>query len=127
MKQVRIRSISGNQVSPWIYIQEEVKQNETPQIKQEVKIKELNTKPKSKHGSQYSRFKYSENQYGKIDGLTTMSSIEILKTPIRIKLKDGEWLYIQQTNIEGACPAIRIRNRYGNSTSPWVYLQQKEV
>ncbi|MDA1976976.1 hypothetical protein [Bacillus paranthracis] len=124
MTQVRIRSITKDEKSPWVYIQEETRQ-ETPkanvfQVKAEP-VTRQNTKT-----NQYGRFRYSEMQYGRIEAILA-SALEISKSPMRIRNQNGEWIYIQQTTIDGACPAIRIRNRNTEQVGPWVYIQHKEV
>ncbi|MES9681795.1 hypothetical protein ABWK22_02520 [Gottfriedia acidiceleris] len=124
MKQVRIRSVSNGEKSPWVYIQEETKQ-ETPKAKT-FQLKAAPVIQRNVKTNQYGRFRYSDMQYGKIEAILS-SALEISKTPIRIKNLNGEWIYFQQTSIEGACPAIRIRNRNDNKVGPWVYIQHKEV
>lgn len=123
MKQVRIRSISNGETSPWIYIQEKI-QKETPKTPV-VKIQATSSTGKRSRVNQYGRFRYSEMQYGEIQRI--LSSLEVNNTPIRIRNQDGDWIYFQQTTIEGACPAIRIRSKNAQEAGPWVYIQQKEV
>lgn len=123
MKPVRIRSISNGETSPWIYIQEQVRE-ETPKTPI-VQIQATPSPGKKSRINQYGRFRYSEMQYGEIQRI--LSSLDVSSTPIRIRNQDGDWIYFQQTMIEGACPAIRIRSRNGKEAGPWVYIQQKEV
>ncbi|AFQ30222.1 hypothetical protein P4493_10955 [Bacillus thuringiensis] len=124
MTQVRIRFITRDEKSPWVYIQEEIRQ-ETPKANAfQVKAEPV-TRRNSKT-NQYGRFRYSEMQYGRIEAILA-SALEISKSPIRIRNQNGEWIYIQQTTIDGACPSIRIRNRNSEQVGPWVYIQHKEV
>lgn len=124
MKQVRIRSITKGEKSPWVYIQEETKQ-ETPKANtfqiQAAPVVKRNIKT-----NQYGRFRYSDMQYGRIEAILA-SALEISKAPMRIRNLNGEWIYFNQTTIEGACPSIRIRNRTGDQVGPWVYIHHKEV
>lgn len=121
---IRIRSITTDEKSPWVYIQEETRK-ETPkanafQVKAEPVMK------RTTKTNQYGHFHYSEMQYGRIEAILA-SALEISKSPMRIRNEKGEWIYIQQTTIDSACPAIRIRNRYSEQAGPWVYIQHKEV
>ncbi|UOE58056.1 hypothetical protein IRB79_27725 (plasmid) [Cytobacillus oceanisediminis] len=123
MKQIRIRSIYNGEPSPWTYLQEHVKQENT----QAPAMKTISVSVKSlKSSNQYGRFRYSEKQYGKHDGQID-SKILISKIPIRIRTQNGEFIYLQQAEIDGACPAIRIRARQEYQYGPWIYLQQEEV
>lgn len=122
--QIRIRSIVNGEASPWLYTQDEIKQ-ETPKAKV-FKIEATPVTVQRSRVNQYGRFRYSEMQYGEIERLLN-SSIEVSTKPIRIKAPNGSWIYSQQAVVDGACPAIRIRSKYGNSLSPWVYIQQEEV
>ncbi|MEC3458030.1 hypothetical protein, partial [Bacillus thuringiensis] len=116
MTQVRIRFITRDEKSPWVYIQEEIRQ-ETPKANAfQVKAEPV-TRRNSKT-NQYGRFRYSEMQYGRIEAILA-SALEISKSPIRIRNQNGEWIYIQQTTIDGACPSIRIRNRNSEQVGPW--------
>lgn len=124
LKQIRIRSVMNKEKSPWVYIQNT--NNTAPIQSKEVKIEALAT-PSISRINQYGRFRYSEFQYGELIRRNQGIGVDINNTPVRIRNKNGDWVYSHQTIVEGACPAIRIRNRYGNKHGQWVYIQQKEV
>ncbi|MEX3713331.1 hypothetical protein ABFV99_13085 [Cytobacillus horneckiae] len=123
MKQIRIRSIKNGTSSPWIYIQEQVNKEKSKPAVTPMRMAAVEKKSKT---NQYGRFRYNEMQYGIIERLA-LSSIEISKTPIRIRGLNGEWIYFQQMSFDGASPSIRIRNRNNEKTGSWVYTQIGEV
>lgn len=124
MKQVRVRSINGNEKSPWVYIQEESKQK-TPKANT-FQVKAATVEKRNVKANQYGRFRYSDMQYGRIEAILA-SALEISKSPMRIRNLNGEWIYFNQVAIKGGCPAIRIRNKNNNQSGPWLYIQHKEV
>ena len=122
MSKIRIRSIRNGIPTSWIYVQDKVVSiTDKPML-----LKERIEPKGSKRTNQYGRFRYSEKQYGKLISEAN-PSLEILTTPLRIRVPNNNWIYSTHMKIDGACPAIRIRSGYGNENGPWVYLQQKEV
>lgn len=124
MTQIRIRSIINGEASPWLYTQDEIKQ-ETPKAKM-LKVEATPVTIQRSRINKYGRFRYSEMQYGEIERMLN-PSIEVSTAPMRIKANNGDWIYSQYAKIDGACPAIRIRSKFRNAFSPWVYIQQEEV
>lgn len=124
LKQARIRSIHDGKHSAWIYIQDISTQEEAKPATIQIKAAAL---PVESRINQYGRFRYSEMQYGEMIEKINGISLKVNSTPVRIRSLKGQWIYSHQTTINGACPAIRIRSRYGNKDGPWVYIQQQEV
>lgn len=120
MSWIRIRSVHNGVPKEWVYAAgKKIKQSEKPKV--------YKAAPRSlKKTNQYGRFRYAEKQYGKLIS-ESHPSLEILKTPLRIRIANNDWIYSTYTKIDGACPAIRIRSGYGDKHGSWVYLQQKEV
>lgn len=126
MKPIRIRSIKNGAKTPWVYIQEEIKKKNA--LKENVVQTKtvLNESQSGAKTNQFGRFRYSELQYGIIQS-SLGSNIEVSNQPIRIKTNKGQYIYMQQAIVDGACPAIRIRTKRKKHNGPWVYLQSKEV
>jgi len=76
--------------------------------------------------NQYGRFKYNEKQYGQYDK-GSGDGITVHKVPIRMRVKDGIYIYTQHVEIPGKFPNIRIRSKQGSANGEWTYLQLKEV
>lgn len=125
MKQIRIRSVTKDGKSSWVYIQEQVRQESTSKPVS-LQIKTTSENQSRPQTNQYGRFRYNEMQYGEMER-TNLSSIEISTNPIRIRNAEGQWVYTQQICIPGDCAAIRIRRKNGNQSGPWVYIQHEEV
>lgn len=129
MVHVRIRQIHNGIPSSWIYLQQQV--TNIPEVtpksipSSSFSIQSFTIQATSST-NQYSRFRYGEKQYGELIG-ELGSNIEVSTTPIRIRSKDNTYIYLQQTTIEGACPAIRIRSVESGIKNSWVYLEEKEV
>lgn len=122
MSRIRIRSIRNGIPTSWIYTQGKVvSTTERPML-----FKEKIEPRGSKKTNQYGRFRYADKQYGKLISEAN-PSLDILTTPLRIRVPNNKWIYSTHMKIDGACPAIRIRSGYGNEHGPWAYLQQKEV
>lgn len=126
MKLIRIRSIHKGEISPWIYIDEKEREQNPSTPAPIMKANEFNIQASKSRTNQFGRFRYSEKQYGILED-SSSSTMEISKVPIRIRTQNGEFIYTQQTSINGDWPAIRIRNSFNNENGPWVYLQYKEV
>lgn len=123
---IRIRSVYKSEISPWFYIQESERKENSSTPEPIMKANEFNIQASASRTNQFGRFRYSEKQYGHLQDTGT-SSMEISKIPVRIRTQDGNFIYNQQTTMDGDWSAIRIRSIFASDKGPWVYIQYKEV
>lgn len=127
MRGLRIRSMTKNGASPWVTLQERRTERKLT-VKAAPVIKVMNDESRKPRGriSQYGRFRFSDRQYGKIEAMLS-GTIDISKSPIRMRNEKGQWIYTTKTNFRGAAPAVRIRSKTKIGETPWVYVQHEEV
>lgn len=122
MAKYRIRYVSKNGTSPWMYTQEIVGHQVS---KPEVRAAAIEI-PTSVETNQFGRFRYGEKQYGRLIKAAS-GSLEFDKTPMRIRFSNGSYIYTQNVSKQGVTRGVRARSIINNKPSEWTYSQSEEV